>query len=829
MQRLLDGWVVVAAVVVFLCCAGLEASADDDPRLGSWRQGVLTSATDDPRADDPTLDPVATIDAMRCNNQNVRIYDVNRPDQWLAFEAFLLEAEAKGIDVYAALQKIPDPSGSFDPTALRGAIWLGRDAMREPIVPEFPVPPGEDVELFDAPAYRCEADKDMTKFVRCGRQWMLKYQEAYVAMAAHLSMISLDYPALKGMVIDDFDSSVASAATPECLYGYRMTASDVGEIYDACKDSNPDFEFWPVVYPERFGEFLATDGHILGGERGVRMDETEFAAVDLDVRLPPLILGPGTRASLRFTHADAEDEGAPVLPDSVCAGAHVWRRVLVNGAPPTDPRYTETWPRNIVQPQSVRVERFDVTDLLDDRLLADNTITFRIDAGAPNPDFPVDRTHNGCARAWWQIWDVSLVIQPPIGPPTVLRGFDATYRHDTSGMPKREACSYLYPPRSDLVGNGELRCPDGDLPDDPALGLLARRIVAGPTGAYSIRGVVDGVIACFYRQETTPTQRCQYGDPGEFYDFPAYAYDDDGFTDAIDSLVRTMDGRGLAMILRATPWPTGPQVFDADVLERQIAVSGERAPMTLLFAQPLGIEFLDEQRGVFFDPSPVPAGSRTMAWGLPGMDPELYPYQFTSRYPGGQETLDGWYQEWTIEPSWVETDPIQLRIADTIETDTDPDRWVFRVLDELDDDLIDPIALGGPDEDRLEEISAADAGGAPIRLRLELRGSVGNKQAILRVAVEDATGTLLELADPPPVYDTNVSDVLRDAYATQRRAYRALGCPVDFDCDGVLSLFDFLAFQNAFDAGDPAADFDGDGALTLFDFLAFLTAYDDGC
>lgn len=54
-------------------------------------------------------------------------------------------------------------------------------------------------------------------------------------------------------------------------------------------------------------------------------------------------------------------------------------------------------------------------------------------------------------------------------------------------------------------------------------------------------------------------------------------------------------------------------------------------------------------------------------------------------------------------------------------------------------------------------------------------------------------------------------------------------CPVDIDGDGELTLFDFLGFQNLFDAGDLAADFDGDGDLTLFDFLAFQNEFDQGC
>lgn len=57
----------------------------------------------------------------------------------------------------------------------------------------------------------------------------------------------------------------------------------------------------------------------------------------------------------------------------------------------------------------------------------------------------------------------------------------------------------------------------------------------------------------------------------------------------------------------------------------------------------------------------------------------------------------------------------------------------------------------------------------------------------------------------------------------------ATGCAPDCDGSGDLDLFDFLCFQNHFDAGDLRADFDGDGELTIFDFLAFQNAYQDGC
>ena len=55
------------------------------------------------------------------------------------------------------------------------------------------------------------------------------------------------------------------------------------------------------------------------------------------------------------------------------------------------------------------------------------------------------------------------------------------------------------------------------------------------------------------------------------------------------------------------------------------------------------------------------------------------------------------------------------------------------------------------------------------------------------------------------------------------------GCYADLDGDGSLTIFDFLAFQNAFDDGDPIADCDGSGGLDIFDFLCFQNAFDVGC
>ena len=79
-----------------------------------------------------------------------------------------------------------------------------------------------------------------------------------------------------------------------------------------------------------------------------------------------------------------------------------------------------------------------------------------------------------------------------------------------------------------------------------------------------------------------------------------------------------------------------------------------------------------------------------------------------------------------------------------------------------------------------------------------------------------AGGDFITLADKPSAY-------------VGRLGCPPASCRADLDGDGSLTIFDFLAYQNAFDAGDPRADFDGDGQLTIFDFLAFQNAFDAGC
>jgi len=91
---------------------------------------------------------------------------------------------------------------------------------------------------------------------------------------------------------------------------------------------------------------------------------------------------------------------------------------------------------------------------------------------------------------------------------------------------------------------------------------------------------------------------------------------------------------------------------------------------------------------------------------------------------------------------------------------------------------------------------------------------VGSYQAELLVYIGDAAGAPIE------------------GYQAGRTTLQWIhrpACTADFNADGIVDVFDFLAFQNAFDAAGLIADLDADGSLTIFDFLAFQAAFDAGC
>ena len=54
-------------------------------------------------------------------------------------------------------------------------------------------------------------------------------------------------------------------------------------------------------------------------------------------------------------------------------------------------------------------------------------------------------------------------------------------------------------------------------------------------------------------------------------------------------------------------------------------------------------------------------------------------------------------------------------------------------------------------------------------------------------------------------------------------------CPGDFNGDGSLDVLDFVAFQGAWQAGDPSADCDDSGTFDIIDFVCFQGLFVAGC
>lgn len=76
--------------------------------------------------------------------------------------------------------------------------------------------------------------------------------------------------------------------------------------------------------------------------------------------------------------------------------------------------------------------------------------------------------------------------------------------------------------------------------------------------------------------------------------------------------------------------------------------------------------------------------------------------------------------------------------------------------------------------------------------------------------------------------DIDSVDVLASS-AGQIVATGPVVCAADFNGDGEVNSQDFIAFLNAFVAGDPSADFNGDGIVNSQDFIMFLNAFVAGC
>ncbi|MEQ8318198.1 MAG: GC-type dockerin domain-anchored protein [Phycisphaerales bacterium] len=116
----------------------------------------------------------------------------------------------------------------------------------------------------------------------------------------------------------------------------------------------------------------------------------------------------------------------------------------------------------------------------------------------------------------------------------------------------------------------------------------------------------------------------------------------------------------------------------------------------------------------------------------------------------------------------------------------------------------------------------------PVALRVRLSRSIWVPATTDDWRTTFSSTTLPDLAFDDVVFDVPDGVTVQSAQVGIRDNQR-VRCITDLDRDGELTIFDFLAFQNLFDANDPTADLDFDGELTIFDFLNFQNAFDAGC
>jgi hypothetical protein len=85
------------------------------------------------------------------------------------------------------------------------------------------------------------------------------------------------------------------------------------------------------------------------------------------------------------------------------------------------------------------------------------------------------------------------------------------------------------------------------------------------------------------------------------------------------------------------------------------------------------------------------------------------------------------------------------------------------------------------------------------------------------------------IAPPGPYYLTVVNDCGVPSVSKVVIVSPAGGCYADFNGDGMRNVLDFVAFQNAWTAKDPAADCDQSGTFNVLDFVCFQSAFMAGC
>jgi hypothetical protein len=150
----------------------------------------------------------------------------------------------------------------------------------------------------------------------------------------------------------------------------------------------------------------------------------------------------------------------------------------------------------------------------------------------------------------------------------------------------------------------------------------------------------------------------------------------------------------------------------------------------------------------------------------------------------------------------------------------------------LDADSVCEVELGGliavDEHDALEITGTADLGGAlQVSFLPGFEPAEGDSFTILSAGTRVGE---FDVLDAPKLAGGLTWEILYNPTTVVLEV--APGCYPDCDPSsgvGVLDIFDFLCFQDAFVSRDPYADCTGEGVYDIFDFLCFQDAFTLGC
>jgi hypothetical protein len=538
-------------------------------RLGSWGQRIWSSDLGSAWQDD-TANYVA---ALWASGQNFCIYDVdheacdgNLPN-WENFKALLEALKGTDFHVFAAIGA-PHLEGWTRWHPQSGSCMWTNCAC------------AFDATTWDYGAYyACQAN--------CLRYWI----NAWTNIAQTLSQLSLSYPNLVGLVFNDLENYLESADYPACIFGDRMTYAQVQEIADAVHSRNPCFGFWPTLYYS-FASYLS-DGFILGANYGTSLIKDEEMSVTFEF----VVTAPLPSAELSFLHSDS------VTLDSY--GLYLDKEVEVNGV--------TVYAAPVAGNQTHEFFSTNITSLLSGA--STNRITLRLRATDTEAD-------SSCYGKFWYIWR-PLVHVPKGGGVVALPFISTNFARNPLNLDytSKAGCEWGVTgtnriSNTDRRSTSSLGC--STLPDDPVLGYMAGRLVAAPTGRFSIRPLVDGVVAPYYVTDA----------PG---------YSAGVFGRLLDGAVAELRGKKL-MALELGQEFHGVPALDPAGLTEQLHLAAAKAQYTGLWEMPVGLQGLnrtdpDRSLGIF-----APRSSDLAAYG------------FVAYWPW-QSAVRGWYQRWRSTPS----------------------------------------------------------------------------------------------------------------------------------------------------------------------------------